>query len=150
MDGDVVAELPGFFQEGSDRYDFEWPSGQGRGELRGLLIVQDTPENVAPEDLGDFYVEVFDRPKVDPRSAPERRGEGFTFRSVLEDVNASRGIEDVPARHRSVVGVSLLRENVCGRPVADDSRQMLPPRPPFVHRLRVGRGGDLDDRIVYR
>lgn len=148
MDRDVVAKLPGFFREGSDGDHLEGPSGEHTDELGGLVVVQQTADHIATEDLGHLDVEVLDCPELDGRRGPQPGSKCLALGGVLEDIDTGGGVENVPARHRSV-GVSLLREDFSGRPVANDPGQPVPACPPFGERLGIGGGGHLDGRIVH-
>lgn len=75
---------------------------------------------------------MLDRPHLDLVAllAPEVQGDRLAIRGALQNVNASRGVEDITTGHGSV-GATFLGEYLSDRPVPDHLGQRFPPCPPL-------------------
>src|SRR5690606_18317402 len=83
---DVVAERPSIRQERCHSGHIERPCDERTYQRSGECVSEVAPEDVAAEDLGHFYMEVFDGPFLSAR-LPGSLGQGETERSAVQDLD---------------------------------------------------------------
>lgn len=115
------------------------------GDSSGHRATIRTAQHVTAQHLRDLEMEVLDRPHRDA-SRLERLRQLRTCKRALQDLHASRRIEDDPVGHRLRVVLADLREHLGRRPTTLAHRSRRPPRPPRARTLSVRLGAYLHQR----